>query len=73
MAGRVKSPNNLLPYNSQEASMDIIMKIVEKLMERITMDNRPLPRENQEQRNINQNFRRSLPPPRNQRIHKVPL
>ena len=54
--------------NSPEASMQIMMKIIERLMERLTMDNRPPPRRNQEQQNRNQNFRRPLPPPKNQII-----
>ena len=53
--------------------MDMMMKTMGKLMERLTMENRPPPIENQEQQNRNQNFRRPLPPPRNQRIPKVPL
>ena len=45
----------------------MMMKIMERLMERLT-NNIPIPREKQEQQNRNQNFRRPLPPPRNQRI-----
>ena len=56
--------------NSQEFKMEMMMKIMEKMMERLTMENRPPPREEQEQQNGNQNFRRPLPPPRNQRIHE---
>ena len=48
--------------------MDMMMKIMEKLMERLTMDNRPPPMQKQEHQNRNQKFRRPLPPPRNQRI-----
>ena len=39
-------------------------------MERLTMENRPPTREEQEKQNGNQNFRRPFPPPRNQRIHE---
>ena len=35
--------------DSQEARMDVLMKIVENLMERLAMDNRPPPKGNQEQ------------------------
>ena len=47
--------------NSQEASMDIMMKIMETLIKRLTMDNRSPPIENQAQQNRNQNFRIPLP------------
>ena len=46
--------------------MDVMMKIMEKMMERLTMENITPPREEQEQQNGKQNFRRPLPPPRNQ-------
>ena len=48
--------------------MDMMMKTMENLMERLTMDNRPPPRENQEKQNRNQNFIRPLPPQRNESI-----
>ena len=63
-----KDPPQLSSFKSHEAIMDTMMQTMEKLMERLTMDNRPPPKENQEQHNRNQNFRRPLPPPRNQRI-----
>ena len=39
--------------NSQEARMDMMMKIMEKLMDRLTMENRPPPSEKQEKSNRN--------------------
>ena len=39
--------------NSQEARIDERMKTMEKLMERLTVDKEPLPREGQEQENRN--------------------
>jgi len=43
---------------TQEARGDMMMRTMEKLMERLTMDNRPPPRDHQEQQNKNQNVRR---------------
>ena len=63
-----KEPEKQSSSNSQEARMDTMMKSMENLMERLTMDNRPPLRESQEKHYRNQNFRRPLPPPRNQRI-----
>ena len=63
-----KYPTQPSSSNSQEARMDMMMKIMEKMMERLTMENIPPPREEQEQQNGNQNFRRPLPPLRNQRM-----
>ena len=65
-----KYPTQPSSSNSQEARMDMMMKIMEKMMERLTMENKPPPREEQEKQNGNHNFRRPLPPPRNQRIPK---
>ena len=43
-----KDPTQPSSSNSQEARMDMMMKIMETLMERLTMDSRPPPREEQE-------------------------
>ena len=43
-----KEPEQPYYSNSQEARMDMMMKIMEKLMERLIVDNRPPPRENKE-------------------------
>ena len=48
--------------------MDMMMKTMENLMERVTTDNMPPPRGNQHKYARIQNFRRPLSPPRNQRI-----
>ena len=56
---KYKDPEKPYSYNSQEVRMDMMMKAMEKLMERLSMDNRPPPREIQEQQNRNQNARRS--------------
>ena len=53
--------------------MDMMMKAMEKLMERLTVDNRPPPRENQEQQNRNQNVRRPQALQNRQRDQRNPL
>ena len=40
-----KGPTQPSSSNSQEARMDTMMKIMEKMMERLTMENIPSPRE----------------------------
>ena len=44
--------------SSQEAIIDTILRTMERMMERLLVDDRPPPRENQEQRNRNLNSRR---------------
>ena len=56
---RDKEPEQPSSSNSQEVKMEMMMKSMEKLIERLTMDNRPPTKENQEQQNRNQNVRRS--------------
>ena len=48
---RDKEPKQTSSSNSQEAMMDMMMKSMENLMERLTMDNRPPPIENQKKQN----------------------
>ena len=42
-----KDPEKPSYSNSEETIMDMMMKIMETLMERLTVDNRPPPREKQ--------------------------
>ena len=44
--------------SSQEAIIDMMLIAIERMMERLFVDGRPPPRENQEQQNRNQNARR---------------
>ena len=44
--------------SSQEGIIDMMLRTIERMMERLFVDGRPPPRENQEQQNRNQNARR---------------
>ncbi len=50
-----------------DARFDIMMKNMEKFFENFSIDNRPPPRQQIDQQNMNQNFRR-LPPQHNLQI-----
>ena len=57
-----------MPYastavSSNDVKSEMMLKTMEKLMERLTVDNRPLNREQNEPQIRNPNFRRSNPPP----------
>ena len=56
-------PSTFTTSSPNDAKFEMMMKIMERLMDRITMDNRPLNKEQDEPKIRKLNFRRPNPPP----------
>ena len=67
---RGKEPEQPSTSYTQETKMDVMMNTMEKLMERLTVDNHPPPKDHQEPQNRNQNVRIN-PPQIKQKHHNI--
>ena len=60
-------PSNFASSSTSDVKFDIMIKTMDILMDRLSLDNRPPNREHPENQIRNPNFRRPPLPPRNQR------
>ena len=61
--GREDTPSTSSVSSSIDIKFEMMLKTMEKLMDRLTMDNRLVNREQNEPQIKNPNFRRPIPPP----------